>query len=190
MEESEEMSNLDLAKAAAANAIANCKSDNATWKKSYLQPASEMIQNALFTVIEEFTRIRDAREKVLLDKIEELKKKIEGLSVTQTAPKTQYSDFAAALAKPESRANIAPVNAVSANAKISENKAKNAVFVGVPQPAADAGPNADKETVSNILKDIHVNAKIVYARRIRPRATGNAETTQRKLNAAPTTINR
>jgi hypothetical protein len=143
------------------------------------------VSMALFTVIEEFTRIRDAREKVLLDKIEELTKKIEGSKATQAAPTTQYSDFAAALAKPGSRANIALIKAVSANAKISENKAKNAVFMGVKSPTTAASPDADKETVTQILKDINIDAKIVSVRRIRPRAANSAENALAGASSTP-----
>ncbi len=168
------MSNLDLAKAAAANAIATCTSDNPTWKKSYLQPTSEMIQSALFTVIEEFTRIRDAREKVLLDKIDELNKKIESRPPPSTgiSPKTSFSELAAAFTKPGSQTNLALIRAVSTNAKITENKAKNVVFINIPLPNGEdqvAREKADTEAVTKILNDIHINQKIVSIRRINPR---------------------
>ncbi len=93
--------------------------------------------------------------------------------------KSSFSEMAAALSKPGSEANIALINAVNANAKSVENKAKNAVFMGVPtailaDPTAQAG--ADQEMVTKILNDIHINAKIVSVRRVKSRSQEAAPT--------------
>jgi hypothetical protein len=74
-----------LVKAAVATAITNCAVTTGTWRSTYKEPTGRLIENTLITVITELNRLSVERENILLLKIEELTKKINGSSSANSA---------------------------------------------------------------------------------------------------------
>ena len=72
----EDSKNLEqIAKDAALYAVNQCTSTSGTFVSTYRSPVSQMIESALFSALKAFKLQADAREKILLDKIDMLSKK-------------------------------------------------------------------------------------------------------------------
>jgi hypothetical protein len=120
--------------------------------------------------------------------IDELTKRIEKLEQQDRqenranhSVQPSYSDFASNLAKPGTQANIAVLKAVAANTKVTENKAKKALFVGIAPSAGEIESEKEAEDlnkVKEIVTALGVNATVVKAYRIKPKAPTSASTDQ------------
>jgi hypothetical protein len=75
---------------------------------------------------------KDAVISALTTRLEKLEKSQTSSISPSTSTTPLYSQFASSLCKQGSPANIAVIQAMTTNAKVSAVKAKRAVFVGIP----------------------------------------------------------
>ena len=158
------------------------KNDLEDLKKCLTADFASKLEEAVKRLETELAK-KDDTITALTNRIAELEK----LKISSGNTKLAFNEIAAALAKPGSPINAAAICAVSVNSRTSENKAKNAIFLGIQPAEGDqlARDAADRKKVTEIVDFLKVSAKVISVRRVTTNENKRASQTASSASILP-----